>query len=268
MRPTEHPFAFGSGCWWSLTLAKEKERDSTMSGLYNYMASPPRHDTTSANRVREVYSRIRKATKPSCLSPFSAPLFIIVSNFLILATLIVMGRSDVVILLSQSGVYYCVLIGGTLWGWCMYSLPSCVKTLEIKEAIIKLRNQDWRPLCFIALEYPTTDRKVLYNPVFVFAVGHLMKILGYNAESDELIIKAIELEPTLASIKLSSNQSLSPTDERLLVTTLEQRMRFNATYQIWSNRKVRNTLIISAVVFITLHYAMQLVKIIYALNTH
>ena len=232
------------------------------------MVSPSRYDTTSANRVKEVYTRIRRASKPSCLSPFLAPIFILGLNFLIMATLIVMGRSDVATLLSQSGVYYCVLIGGTLWGWCMYSLPSCVKTLEIKGAIIKLRNQDWRPLCFIALDYPTTDRKVLYNPAFVFAVGHLMKILGYNAESDELIEKAIELEPVLASIKLSKDKSLSLADEKILVTTLEQRMRFNAAYQIWANRKTRNALIVSAVVFITLHYAIQLVKIVYALNTH
>jgi len=215
---------------------------------------------TNAKRIQEVYSRTRMAAQPSRYASCLVGLALSIS----LATLIgmVVGWLEGIFspLLQAMLIVFplvALFVAGTL-----ATITLSADVLLLRSAIKKLRYGDWDFLCHVVLERPVRSKEVLSDPAVAFIIGHLLRKLGYQPESQDLIGQAVGQSPSLASINFSSANVLSLADEAALTTGLERISRAKLLLRVWSNPRTRHTVLSVAAILLLIFYAIQFIKIV------
>jgi len=212
-------------------------------------------------RVHQVYLRIQKMQRSSrvVVLPLVLPL-VVTTLAAIILTVSISGRLDSILSPSHSSVLAGLAVAIAIYVWCNETIPSILDVIMLTKAIKKLRYPEWDPLCFIILNRPNRNRRVLTNPAVIFIIGHLFNKLGFEAESKELIEKAKHLSPALSAITFSVGKALTATDEMTLVSGIEQIVKSNIVFRIWVSKKVRYTVIVIGLIFIVMNVVIQLFK--------
>ena len=97
----------------------------------------------------------------------------------------------------------------------------------------------------------------------MYLLGHLFLREGNTEEGDLLISKALEKDPNLNKIQLTT--SLSNDDAQYLYDTIKNETRFQRVHfwrGLWTIKPIRYVVIFLFVLFILLHILAQLAKVL------
>lgn len=212
-------------------------------------------------RIRKVYKRMQIAEKSARHASFILYISVSITFFLVCGNLL--KWFDVFLSFLKSGLLVSGFIVTTFTIWCYQTLVPFIEVILIKEGLKKLRYPEWEYLSFVVLDRPIRSSRLLSDPTVIFIIGHLFRRKGFDVEAKELIDKAVRLYPSLETVTLSKEKTLSAEDENFLDSELDRIVRNGFAYKMWRLPLVRGIVITVGIISIVLHFAVQLVRIFY-----
>jgi hypothetical protein len=135
-----------------------------------------------------------------------------------------------------------------------------VDVIMFKTAIQKLQHSDWEYLYYVAFRRPISCRTVLSDAGVVFVIGHLLGQLGRPAEYQALTAMAVKSQSSLGSVRIMQGMGLSKKDVLILTSGLDRIVKSNQLFILWTNSRVRNSIIVFAIIIIIVNIAVQIIK--------
>jgi len=212
-------------------------------------------------RIQKVYFRARKATEPARFVSFVYGAALSISLVTLIMTLT--GWLDGIVSIDLLAMLIVLPVVIVFVGTIFVAITFSTDVLLLKSSIKKLRYGDWDFLCHVVLERPVRSKEVLSDPAVAFITGQLLRKLGYQRESQNLIKQAINQSPALASITFEAGDVLSATDETVLMTGLERMSKAKLLLRAWSNPRTRYTVIIVGSILLLIFYVLQFIKIVW-----
>lgn len=137
-----------------------------------------------------------------------------------------------------------------------------IRTINLLIDNLKRGDWNWR-------EHDFFNHIIRFHPIVIshqitmYLLGHLFLREGNTEEGDLLISKALEKDPNLNKIQLTT--SLSNDDAQYLYDTIKNETRFQRVHfwrGLWTIKPIRYVVIFLFVLFILLHILAQLAKVL------